>query len=118
VNIVSMGSLTGLAKKTAYLSTKWAMRGMTQCAAAELGQYGIRVNAVHPGGVATDMTAGQSLDTYVVQPIPRMGLPTEIAQAALFLASDDSSYCTGAEIVVDGGRLAGAVQVPDVKAQA
>jgi 3alpha(or 20beta)-hydroxysteroid dehydrogenase len=105
VNVGSTGAFTGLAGKSAYLTTKWAVRGLTLCAAAELGEHGIRVNAVHPGGVASEMTATVDDTAFAGQPIPRLGRPDEIAEAVLFLASDESSYCTGAEVVVDGGRL-------------
>jgi 3alpha(or 20beta)-hydroxysteroid dehydrogenase len=114
VNVGSIGSMTGLASKSAYLSSKWAVRGLTKCLAAELGTGGIRVNCVHPGGVDTEMTAGIAVDTYATQPIPRAGNPLEIAKAVLFLASDDSSYCTGAELVADGGRLVSAIPTPAV----
>jgi 3alpha(or 20beta)-hydroxysteroid dehydrogenase len=113
VNVGSIGSMTGLASKSAYLSTKWAVRGLTKCLAAELGTDGIRVNCVHPGGIDTEMTSGIATDTYANQPIPRAGNPLEIAKAVLFLASDDSSYCTGAELVADGGRLVSAIPTPD-----
>jgi 3alpha(or 20beta)-hydroxysteroid dehydrogenase len=112
VNVGSIGSLTGLASKSAYLSTKWALRGLTQCLAAELGADGVRVNCVHPGGVATAMTAGVSADAFERLPLPRLGRPEEIARAVLFLACDDSSYCTGSELVVDGGKLAAALETP------
>ena len=113
VNVVSIGALTGLARKSAYLTTKWALRGMTKCLASELARYGIRVNAVHPGGVATDLTAGISSDAYEDLPIPRLAHPQEIARAVLFLASEESSYCAGAELVVDGGKLVSAMSTPD-----
>ncbi len=113
VNVVSIGSFAGLARKSAYLGSKWALRGMTRCLASELGQYGIRVNAVHPGGVASAMTEGISSGAYDDLPVPRLGRPDEIARAVLFFASTDSSYCTGAELVVDGGKLASAMSTPD-----
>jgi 3alpha(or 20beta)-hydroxysteroid dehydrogenase len=118
VNIVSIGAMTSLVDKSAYLGSKWAVRGMTKCLASELGRYGIRVNAVHPGGIATSMTEGISSDAYEDLPVPRLGRPDEIARAVLFFASDDSAYCTGAELVVDGGKLAGAMGTPDQPATA
>jgi 3alpha(or 20beta)-hydroxysteroid dehydrogenase len=112
VNIVSLGAMTSLADKSAYLGSKWAVRGMTKCLASELGRHRIRVNAVHPGGIATSMTEGISSDAYEDLPVPRLGRADEIARAVLFFASDDSSYCTGAELVVDGGKLANAMATP------
>jgi 3alpha(or 20beta)-hydroxysteroid dehydrogenase len=84
---------------------------MSLSAAGELGRHGIRVNMVHPGGVATEMfhaqvRAGTLDNDFSGQAIPRVGEPMEVALAVLFLASDESSYCTGAEIVVDGGLRA------------
>ena len=86
---------------------------MTKTAAIELGQHGIRVNSVHPGGVDTPMLGGDELghmaerDPFEAQPIARIAQPEEIARLVLFLASDESSYSTGAEFVADGGRMAG-----------
>ena len=111
VNISSIGGLRGIPYFTAYVASKWAVRGMTKSAAMELGRLGIRVNSVHPGGVATEMTraVGDSGESKFYQrlPISRIGTPEDIADVVLFLASDDSSYCTGAEFVVDGGSTAG-----------
>jgi 3alpha(or 20beta)-hydroxysteroid dehydrogenase len=112
VNIGSIASMTGLADKSAYLSSKWAVRGMTKSLAAELGADGIRVNCVHPGGIETDMTAGIGAEAYEDLPVPRLGTPSEVARAVLFLASDDASYCTGSEIVVDGGKLVSSLATP------
>lgn len=112
VNVGSIGSMTGMADKSAYQASKWAVRGLTKCLAAELGEHGIRVNCVHPGGVATEMTAGIDASAYESLPIPRLGRPDEVARAVLFLASDDGSYCTGAEIVVDGGKLVSSLATP------
>jgi 3alpha(or 20beta)-hydroxysteroid dehydrogenase len=113
VNISSLAGMRGLGGAVGYVSSKYAVRGMTKVAAIELGGAGIRVNSVHPGGVETPMTRpfGKDTDPKTVRqyttPIPRIGRPDEIAQMVLFLASDKSSYCTGAEFVVDGGDLAG-----------
>jgi 3alpha(or 20beta)-hydroxysteroid dehydrogenase len=83
------------------------VRRISRCAAGELGRYGIRVNAILPGGIDSEMTRGVlAPDRFVDNPIPRIGRPEEIAKAVLFLASEDSSYCTGAEIIVDGGHSA------------
>jgi 3alpha(or 20beta)-hydroxysteroid dehydrogenase len=111
VNISSVAGLEGVFGSMAYSATKWAVRGMTKVAAKELGRHGIRVNSVHPGLIATDMTAGFpafSSDEKRARaerniPLRRVGVPEDIAEMVLFLASEDSSYCTGQEFVVDGG---------------
>jgi 3alpha(or 20beta)-hydroxysteroid dehydrogenase len=105
VNIGSIIAFAALPGKTAYASSKHAVRGITRCAAAELGVFGIRVNVVHPAGISTDMTAAAVPAAVEQLPIPRMGFPADTASAVLFFASDDSSYCTGTELSVDGGRL-------------
>ncbi len=112
VNISSNCGMFGIAGMLTYTSTKWAIRGMTKVAAMELGQYGIRVNSVHPGPIETPMTAhrvaskdGQA--SFARQPIPRIGQPIEVARLVRFLASDEASYCTGAEYSCDGGQAAG-----------
>jgi 3alpha(or 20beta)-hydroxysteroid dehydrogenase len=95
------------------VATKWAVRGMTKTAAIELGHDGIRVNSVHPGVIDTLMTNDPQFDDVDKQsvfdafPIPRIGAPEEVAEMVAFLASDASSYCTGAEFIVDGGAVAG-----------
>jgi len=113
VNISSNAGLEGVEGVIGYAASKWAVRGMTKSAALELGQYGIRVNSVHPGGVDTPMLGGEELghmlatNPFASQPIPRIAQPEEIAKLVLFLASDDSSYSTGSEFTADGGRMAG-----------
>ena len=111
VNISSISGMWGTPFAASYTASKWAMRGLTKAAALELGRSGIRVNSVHPGGVKTPMTAavgdeGDS-DWYKRLPIPRIGTVDDIAAAVLFLASDEAAYITGAELLVDGGTLAG-----------
>ncbi len=111
VNISSVAGLTGVFGSMAYSASKWAVRGMTKVAAKELGRYGIRVNSIHPGLIATAMTADfpamvdeeKKRRTERRTPLGRVGTPEDIANTALFLASDESSYCTGQEFVVDGG---------------
>jgi 3alpha(or 20beta)-hydroxysteroid dehydrogenase len=128
VNVSSMAGMAGVFPVIAYSASKWGLRGATRAAAIELGRHGVRVNSLHPGGILTPLSGSPSrplleppepgqadadpelarrdaLRTY--QPIRRVGRPIEIARAALFLASDESSYCSGTELVVDGGRLAG-----------
>lgn len=107
VNISSTGGLSGIGGFSAYVGSKFAVRGMTKCIALEYGRYGIRVNSVHPGGMATAMDPSEDNSSYAGQPIPRPGQPEEVAQLVAFLASERASYCTGAEYVADGGLLAG-----------
>jgi 3alpha(or 20beta)-hydroxysteroid dehydrogenase len=112
VNISSIDGLAGTPMAVAYVASKFAVRGMTKVAALELAGANIRVNSIHPGGVRTamiDLVPGLDLGALVEPSIPmkRLGRPEEIAQLALFLASDESSYCTGSEFVADGGVTAG-----------
>jgi 3alpha(or 20beta)-hydroxysteroid dehydrogenase len=114
VNVSSIDGLVGVAGMTSYAASKFAVTGLTRSAALELGRFGIRVNSIHPGVIASPMVAHAPPDVrarldrlMARQPIPRMGTPGEVANLALFLASDESSYCTGAQFVIDGGHLAG-----------
>jgi 3alpha(or 20beta)-hydroxysteroid dehydrogenase len=112
VNISSLAGMKGIGGAVAYTASKYAVRGMTKTAAIELGSAGIRVNSVHPGGIETPMTSpvGASSEPGAQEysyPIPRIGRPEEVAQLVLWLASDKSSYSTGAEFLVDGGDMAG-----------
>ncbi|RCW44534.1 3alpha(or 20beta)-hydroxysteroid dehydrogenase [Halopolyspora algeriensis] len=112
VNLSSVEGLAGMPFLVSYTASKFAIRGMTKVAAMELGQQGIRVNSVHPGVIDTPMiqdAAGGDMDTsYVGKRVAlgRVGQPDEIADLVVFLASDESSYCTGAEFVADGGATA------------
>jgi len=112
VNISSTQGMEGLIGGSAYVASKFAVRGMTKVAALELGRHDIRVNSVHPGGMATpmvfDAVEEETIDTVLEgQPIARFADPAEVANLILFLASDEASYCTGAEYLADGGMLAG-----------
>ena len=115
VNISSIGGLAGVAGMVSYVSSKFAVRGMTKTAALEFGPLGIRVNSVHPGAVDTPMVApagpiadlGHERSLHAGLPLARVSQPEEIAKLVAFLASDDSSYCTGSEFTADGGMLAG-----------
>lgn len=107
INLSSMAGLRGTPRAHAYGATKWAVRGITKSAAIELAPMGIRVNSVHPGLIDTDMLSGLGEDTITQLltnvPMGRLGRPEEVGRMVQFLASDDSSYCTGQEFVVDGG---------------
>ena len=113
VNTSSTSGFIGTPGMAAYTASKFAVRGMTKCAAMELGHAGIRVNSVHPGGIDTEMVRLpefgniDSAAVYGRNPVPRVGRPDEVAQLMVFLASDESSYCSGSEFIVDGGMLAG-----------
>jgi 3alpha(or 20beta)-hydroxysteroid dehydrogenase len=113
VNISSVEGLAGMPYLTAYTSTKFAIRGMTKVAALELGPKGVRVNSVHPGMIETDMVkdaaGGHDIDLSPAAKriaLRRMGQSEDIAEVVMFLASDRSSYVTGAELAADGGATA------------
>ncbi|MFI5954496.1 glucose 1-dehydrogenase [Cryptosporangium sp. NPDC051539] len=113
VNVSSIEGLGGMPLLVAYASSKFAIRGMTKVAAMELGEHGIRVNSVHPGAVDTPMVSNALGGMPVpVEPIGkkvalgRVASADDIANMVLFLASDESSYCTGSEFVIDGGATA------------
>jgi len=113
VNISSVEGLAGMPYLTAYTATKFAIRGMTKVAALELGPMGIRVNSVHPGMIVTDMVkdaaGGADIDLSPAAkriPLRRMGESEDIAEVVVWLASDRSSYVTGAELAADGGATA------------
>ena len=113
VNISSIDGLVGVAQMASYAASKFAVTGLTRSLALELGDRNIRVNSVHPGITRTPIIKSigalpprlqNSIDR---QPIKRIGEPQDIANAVLFFASDESTYCTGAGLVVDGGHIAG-----------
>lgn len=119
VNISSIDGLVGVLGMTSYAGTKFAVTGMTRSASIELGPLGIRVNSIHPGVINSPMVAQAPPEVVArlqrlmdQQPIKRMGEPEEIANLALFLASDEASYITGAGVVIDGGHLAGPFREP------
>lgn len=110
INISSAAGMSGQINALAYTSSKWALRGMTKSAALDLGLFGIRVNSIHPGTIATPMTAASGVA--LGRPLPLAALnraadPAEVATGVLFLASDESSYMTGSEMVIDGGMGCG-----------
>jgi 3alpha(or 20beta)-hydroxysteroid dehydrogenase len=113
VNISSIEGFAGAASLSAYSASKFAIRGMTKAAARELGEFGIRVNSVHPGAVMTRMMfdsadSGKDGEAFLkAMPLARFAEPVEISRLVAYLASDDSSYSTGAEFLADGGILSG-----------
>lgn len=113
VNISSVDGLRGSNGAAAYVTSKWAVRGLSRSAALEYGHFGVRVNSVHPGGIDTSMGNPMRFEGaarnrgYEEVPLQRIGEPQEVAHASLFLCSDEASYITGAELAVDGGWSAG-----------
>lgn len=111
-SIVNISSMNGLvAGAIGYTDTKFAVRGMTKAAAINLAPLGIRVNSVHPGVIATPMVVQEDTKAAVEEfakhiPMKRVAQPEEVSNMVLFLASDDSSYSTGSEFVIDGGMTA------------
>ena len=113
VNVSSVEGLAGMPFLIAYTASKFAIRGMTKVAALELGVKNVRVNSVHPGVIDTkmisDAVGGIDVDLSRVGKkvaLGRVGRAEEVARLVVFLASEDSSYCTGAEFVADGGSTA------------
>lgn len=109
VNISSMNGLVGGA--IGYTDTKFAVRGMTKAAALEFSPQGVRVNSVHPGVIETPMIMQEDVREQVEEfaktiPMKRIAKVEEVSNLVLFLASDDSSYSTGSEFVIDGGLTA------------
>ena len=125
VNISSRSGQVGVSRAAAYASSKAAVRNHTKSVAlycAEMA-YGIRCNSIHPGAILTPMwdpmlgrteqeRAAAITEFAAEVPLGRMGSPTDVAMMALYLASDESTYVTGAEFVVDGGILAGSPATP------
>lgn len=110
INTSSIWGIAGAAGVSAYTASKAAVRHMSKNAALTYVADGIRVNSIHPGIIHTPMIEAQDpaiTDMIVgITPMKRLGRPEEIAYGALFLASDESSYMTGAELVIDGGYTA------------
>lgn len=118
VNISSQAGVQGLAGYTAYGASKWGLRGMSKVAAIELGPLGIRVNTVYPGMIDTPMIAHLDVERgpggHPGAPLTRVGTPEEVAEVVAFLASDASSYITGADLTVDGGASVGRIPITPV----
>ncbi len=112
VNVSSVGGLIGLARRPAYTAAKHGVVGLTKSLARDLGPAGIRVNAICPGLIRTPLTEQYFVDDAFeeglrsVVPQGRSGLPADVADAAIFLASDQSAYVNGIALTVDGGWLA------------
>lgn len=104
INVSSIEGLRGAPMVHPYVATKWAVRGLAKSAAIELGKFNIRVNSLHPGFIRTPMTK-HFPDDMVTAPLGRPGECDEVATFVVFLASDESSFSTGAEFVVDGGLV-------------
>ncbi|SHI39134.1 3alpha(or 20beta)-hydroxysteroid dehydrogenase [Nocardiopsis flavescens] len=122
VNIASTMANGGTAMYAPYVASKWAVRGLTRSAALELGRDGIRVNSLHPGVVSTPLVHEPSApgavplsDLYSPEPfaIPRLGEPEDVTRLLLFVTSDDASFATGSEFVLDGGLLLGPALRPE-----
>ncbi|MET7992193.1 glucose 1-dehydrogenase [Amycolatopsis sp. NPDC005232] len=113
VNIASIAGHRATPGRGSYTASKWGLRGLTKSAAIEMGRNGVRVNAILPGYIDTPML-GRRRDQMVSETqawagmaLPRMGQSSDISTMAVFLASDESGYCTGADFVVDGGASLG-----------
>ncbi|MBL3700989.1 glucose 1-dehydrogenase [Leucobacter luti] len=109
INVSSLAGIQGQANATAYSASKFAVRGLTRSAALELGPFGVRVNSVHPGTILTPMIGdlGAAADHFPFAALGRAGRAEEVATLVAFLASNDASYITGGEYMVDGGSAAG-----------
>jgi 3alpha(or 20beta)-hydroxysteroid dehydrogenase len=111
INISSVAGLMGGPGTVAYSASKWAVRGMTKVVAKEVAPFGVRVNSVHPGIIDTDMMSvlheiPEAMAAVVERvPMGRVASAEEVAKVVLFLATDDSAYCTGHEFVIDGGMV-------------
>ncbi|MGO4784297.1 SDR family oxidoreductase [Cryobacterium sp. W22_MBD10_FK3] len=106
INVSSTAGLQGYEALPGYVAAKFGVRGLTKSVALDLGKYNVRVNSVHPGAIATPMTAGLDTPQNHVA-LHRVGQAVEVANLVLFLASDESSFSTGAEFLTDGGELSG-----------
>lgn len=112
VNISSVAGLAGSRRTSAYNASKGAVRLLTKSTALQYASEGIRANSVHPGTIETPMTEGfladdeQREDRMNRTPLGRLGRPEDVAYGALYLASDEASFVTGSELVIDGGRMA------------
>ncbi len=112
INISSVAGLVGSKQTTAYTASKGAVRLLTKSTAIQYASEGIRANSIHPGTIETPMTEGLLADAAMREdrmnrtPMGRLGRPEDVAYGALYLASDEASFVTGSELVIDGGRTA------------
>jgi 3alpha(or 20beta)-hydroxysteroid dehydrogenase len=107
INISSGSAFIGNVGIHGYTASKWGLRGLTKSIALELAADNVRVNSVHPGFIETPMTAGLEIGDFERGPLGRLGKPGEVSNLIIFLASDESSFSTGSEFLIDGGFLAG-----------
>jgi 3alpha(or 20beta)-hydroxysteroid dehydrogenase len=104
INTSSIEGLRGTPWAHGYVASKWGLRGLTKSVALELAPHGIRVNSLHPGRISTPATDAMPVDMIPI-PLGRPGQPNEVATFVVFLASDESSFATGSEFVMDGGTV-------------
>ncbi|GAA2143092.1 glucose 1-dehydrogenase [Actinomadura napierensis] len=104
INTSSIEGLRGTSWAHGYVASKWGLRGLTKSVAMELAPHGVRVNSLHPGLIRTPLTDGIP-DDMIPVPLGRPGLPEDVASFVVFLASEESSYATGTEFVIDGGTV-------------
>jgi 3alpha(or 20beta)-hydroxysteroid dehydrogenase len=105
INISSTAAFIGTPGLSGYVASKFGVRGLTKAVAAELGSSRVRANSIHPGAIRTPMSARFD-QSNVKGPLARIGEPEEVSNLVVYLASDESSFSTGSEFVVDGGQLA------------
>ena len=108
INTSSIEGLRGTPWAHGYVASKWGLRGLTKSVALELAPHGVRVNSLHPGRISTPATDAMP-DDMIPIPLGRPGKPEEVATFVVFLASDESSFATGSEFVMDGGTV---TQIP------
>ena len=112
INLSSIAGLVGTHDTTVYNASKAAVRVFTKSTALQYAKYGIRANSIHPGTIATPLTADLQADETALAdrinrtPLGRLGTPEDVVYGAIYLASDESSFVTGSELVIDGGRTA------------
>ncbi|WP_141576557.1 SDR family oxidoreductase [Actinomadura sp. WMMA1423] len=117
INVSSAAGMQGVAGMHGYTASKYGLRGLTKSAALELAEHGVRVNSVHPGAVMTPMIAGMAAEQGVADidraqsTLTRLAHPEEISTLMVYLASEESSFCTGGEFLADGGLTAGSIHM-------
>ena len=117
VNVSSAAGMEGVAGMHGYTASKWGLRGLTKSAALELAEHGVRVNSLHPGAVMTPMIAGMAAEAGAAEidrtqnTLKRLAAPEEISSLMVYLAGEESSFCTGSEFLADGGLTAGSIHI-------